>query len=380
MSTNLSHDLLLHRNQDELQEFLTDVQTLDNEGDYDDDPLFNFEQNLYGQALDLTEHEDDPWKELNAEDVPDISYEEIEEIEEVSSEYSEEIPATTQKPTTLCVIIDNDYGEIRRCNRISNKRLQELVGVWEIDANAVEELASYLRAILRAANVVAYSKDYELIIEHPMEFGMSEINFALKEAVGKGCKVPPPNVVILEAGPAPSTNLAAHKACEMYIEDLELNQGESLDIASDIENGNNNILKVWTLYYKWASYLKLHKIGIRMGNFEVQHEHLKAFAPLFPITGKSRYAVSVPRFLMTVETNPTLKAKLQIVGSVNLTADEYFFAYDEALECFGVKFVKQNMTGRPTDLDNLKLVIKAAQNERDRLLALHAEFVTDNCI
>ena len=148
----------------------------------------------------------------------------------------------------------------------------------------------------------------------------------------------------------------------------------------DIENGNNNILKVWTLYYKWASYLKLHKIGIRMGNFEVQHEHLKAFAPLFPITGKSRYAVSVPRFLMTVETNPTLKAKLQIVGSVNLTADEYFFAYDEALECFGVKFVKQNMTGRPTDLDNLKLVIKAAQNERDRLLALHAEFVTDNCI
>ncbi|CAG8558395.1 12906_t:CDS:2, partial [Cetraspora pellucida] len=123
MSTNLSYNLqetLLHCNQDELQEFLTDVQTLDNEDNYDDNPLFNFEQNFY---------------------------EEIEEIEEIGSEYSEEIPATTQKPTTLCVIIDNDYGEIRRCNRISNKRLQELVGVWEIDANAVEEVNRQLQLL-----------------------------------------------------------------------------------------------------------------------------------------------------------------------------------------------------------------------------------------
>ncbi|CAG8684283.1 911_t:CDS:2, partial [Dentiscutata heterogama] len=216
MSTNPSYNLqetLLHCDQDELQEFLTDVQTLENEDNYNDDPLFNFKQNLYERALDLTEHEDDPWKELNAKDTvgQDINYEEIEKIEEIGSEYSEEIPATTQKPTTLCVIIDNDYGEIRRCNRISNKRLQELVSVWKIDANAVEEvnrqlqlfgvykseivkstsflssvilthafrswkfwlpqivgsfcerpkLASYLHAILRAANVVAYSKDYE---------------------------------------------------------------------------------------------------------------------------------------------------------------------------------------------------------------------------
>ncbi|CAG8809681.1 16497_t:CDS:1, partial [Dentiscutata erythropus] len=87
MSINPSHNLLLHYDQDELQEVLTNIQTLDNEGDYDDDSLFNFEQNLYGQALDLTEHEDEPWKELNAEDVAvgqDINYE---EIEEVGSEY-----------------------------------------------------------------------------------------------------------------------------------------------------------------------------------------------------------------------------------------------------------------------------------------------------
>jgi hypothetical protein len=314
-----------------------------------------------------------------------------------------------------------------------------------------------------------------LIAEHPNKFAMDEINDALKKVVEKGCNVSSPTVVILEAGPAPNSNPAAHKTCDMYIEDLELNQGDSLDIAcdeaifrrltsysnsqlklnpilgqwhtnkdmcsalivafsgyglfglasilgtkfleklqdvvdyratfrvleliwaavaivihvymdnycvtmTDIENGNNNVLKIWILYYRWTSWLKFHKIGIRMGNFEVQHECLKAFAPLLPVTGKSRYAESVPRFLMTVETNPKLKAKLQAVGSINLTNNEHFFAFDEALETFGVKFVKQNMTGRPTDPDNLKLVIKAAQNERDRLMVLYAEYVTDNCI
>ncbi|CAG8625716.1 14483_t:CDS:2, partial [Dentiscutata erythropus] len=291
MSINPSHNLLLHCDQDELQE-----------------------------------------KESNAEDVAvgqDINYE---KIEEVGSEYSEEISTTIQKPTTLCIIIDNDYGEIRHYNRISNKRLQELcyekngehlhichgsgnivnIGciakhsddittalyhfarlieivadlfvinaafkvkkldfskqlkqfilkpkkckkfgkslaleilrlhaslssykktlespkslqqyyeampkclISFFDAHAFRswkfwlpqivgsfcerpKLASYLRAILRAANIVAYSKDYEwigkltqifnqLIIEYPIEFCMSKINSALKEAVGKRCK------------------------------------------------------------------------------------------------------------------------------------------------------------------------------------------------
>ena len=55
-----------------------------------------------------------------------------------------------------------------------------------------------------------------------------------------------------------------------------------------------------------------------MGNFEVQHECLKAFAPLFPVT----------------ETESA------------------------------------NMTGCPTNLENLKSVVKAAK-KRDRLMALH---------
>ncbi|CAG8646756.1 5530_t:CDS:2, partial [Dentiscutata heterogama] len=87
-----------------------------------------------------------------------INYKKIEEIEEIGSEYSEKIPATIQKPTTLCVIIDNYYEEIRCCNRISNKRLQELIVGSFCER---PKLVSYLHAILHAANVVAYSKDYE---------------------------------------------------------------------------------------------------------------------------------------------------------------------------------------------------------------------------
>src|SRR6185295_4363163 len=48
----------------------------------------------------------------------------------------------------------------------------------------------------------------------------------------------------------------------------------------DILAGNNNILKVWLHYYKWAGLLKLHKMGIRMANLDLQLESLKAFAPL----------------------------------------------------------------------------------------------------
>jgi hypothetical protein len=48
------------------------------------------------------------------------------------------------KPMTECVIIDNEHGEIRRCNQSSAKKLQELLGVWEIDASAVADIKKEL--------------------------------------------------------------------------------------------------------------------------------------------------------------------------------------------------------------------------------------------
>jgi len=131
----------------------------------------------------------------------------------------------------------------------------------------------------------------------------------------------------------------------------------------DILASDNNVLRVWLHYYKWAGLLKLHKMGIRMANLELQLESLKAFAPLFPITGKSRYAESVTRFLAHVSKNPELKKRLQAAASINLTRKNHFLGPDEALEIFAVKFVKQNLPGHVKDSRHLKDLIETVQAE-----------------
>jgi len=89
----------------------------------DEVDAFDFSQILYEQAQDLTEREDDLWKDLGEGDVT-VQQDDEEETEE---KYTQEIPIITANPTTPCVIIDNDHGEIRCCNKTS----AELVGVWE---------------------------------------------------------------------------------------------------------------------------------------------------------------------------------------------------------------------------------------------------------
>ncbi|CAG8457463.1 15650_t:CDS:2, partial [Dentiscutata heterogama] len=65
-----------------------------------------------------------------------------------------------------------------------------------------------------------------------------------------------------------------------------------------------------------AGYLKLHKLSIRMANFDLQMHSLMAFAPLFPATRKYRYTESEGKSL----------------------------AHNESLETYGVKFLKKNLT------------------------------------
>ncbi|GES82487.1 hypothetical protein GLOIN_2v1764231 [Rhizophagus clarus] len=68
---------------------------------------------------------------------------------------------------------------------------------------------------------------------------------------------------------------------------------------------------------------------------------------------------------------------LRIAPSVNLTSPGHFFAYDEALETFGVKFVKQNVTRIPTDSEELKLKIKATQLEKEQTDMLICDYIGD---
>ncbi|UZN99313.1 uncharacterized protein OCT59_000591 [Rhizophagus irregularis] len=140
----------------------------------------------------------------------------------------------------------------------------------------------------------------------------------------------------------------------------------------------NNCVKVWYLYFQWASYWRAHWFGIRWGVFDLQHESLKAFSPLFPIAGKSNYARSVTYHIHCIENNPLLRKMLRKAPSINLTSPGHFFAYDEALETFGVKFVKQNITRIPADGEELKLRIKATQLEKERTEMLICDYIGDS--
>ncbi|CAG8453283.1 12555_t:CDS:2 [Dentiscutata heterogama] len=214
--------------QDESQEHFVDIQISSNDENNDDDPMFDFEQDLYEQALVLTELENDPWKEFNAEDISvlqEINY------EETGGEFIKEIPSVKAKPITSCVIIDNDHKEIRRCNETSTKSVRELIGVWEIDMDAVNEVDMCGKSPFVEQWMEKLTQIFnQLMAFYPTNFTMDDINDALQEAVDEKCKISQPNIVILEAGPAPNSNLAVHKTCEMYVEDLDLNEGDSLDI------------------------------------------------------------------------------------------------------------------------------------------------------
>ncbi|RIB19593.1 hypothetical protein C2G38_2136489 [Gigaspora rosea] len=301
------------------------------------------------------------------------------------------------------------------------------------------------------------------------EFGVENVDTAIKENINSASFVAPPNVVILEPGKAPSENKHVHEAVDMFLDDFGYTENGILNLVcdeaiyrrmkdykseeqkvhcilgqwhtnkamcsaliaafsgyglfglatqlgvkfldkfakvvdyratfrvlefiwvavgvaihqycqeknisiSDIYKEDNNLLKVWYNFYQWAGYLKLHKLGIRMANFDLQMHSLMAFAPLFPATRKYRYAESVAQFLSDLRSNPQFLQDLRSIPSVNLTREGKSLAYDESLETYGVKFLKENMTGRATDLENLKLNMKAAQAEYDRLNLLISEF------
>lgn len=161
-----------------------------------------------------------------------------------------------------------------------------------------------------------------------------------------------------------SVGIAIHR----YIKE----KNQTLD---DIMSGSNNVLKVWYLFFRWCSYWVGHKIGIRQGNWTMQMENLRAFAPLFPVAGCNHYAQSVPFFISYIDDNPSLRAILSKVCSINLTRPGHYFAFDEGLERFGVQYVKQNIGNTLGNSDELDLQISSVQSERERLNLLLREYV-----
>lgn len=79
--------------------------------------------------------------------------------------------------------------------------------------------------------------------------------------------------------------------------------------------------------------------------------------------------------LHEINSSPHLETILCYIPSVNITRENHFFAFDETLETFGIKFIKQSLSSHRIDLETLKLQIKSAQSEAERLSILINEFL-----
>ncbi|PKK64356.1 hypothetical protein RhiirC2_769934 [Rhizophagus irregularis] len=170
-------------------------------------------------------------------------------------------------------------------------------------------------------------------------------------------------------------------AINIYINLKKINFSEILDGKND----THICLKVWYLYYRWAGIWKAHKMGMRIGNFSIQKDSLAAAAPLFASAAKSNYTTAIAHYLSTLAAFSQLEEKLRCVGSFKIPREQHeenhiCLGFDEALETFGVKYVKQNVIGNTIDEKCLKDQIKAVQDERARIDLLIYEYLDNKSI
>jgi len=95
----------------------------------------------------------------------------------------------------------------------------------------------------------------------------------------------------------------------------------------------------------------------------MQFKNLIAFASLFLIVGKSNYSKSITHFLYIIFKDPSLQSLFNYIYSINLTNSDHFFAFNKALERFGVKYVKQNIGKNLSNSEDLKQRISSIQSE-----------------
>ncbi|POG72422.1 hypothetical protein GLOIN_2v1829825 [Rhizophagus irregularis DAOM 181602=DAOM 197198] len=201
-----------------------------------------------------------------------------------------------------------------------------------------------------------------------------------------GCDFPTPNIIILDAGDPPSNDLAVHKCLKMY--------------QNEIDSEYINVVADKAIFRRSISYCKKNeKTKMILGQWHTNKDMMSTLITIFSgyeifnmagILGvqfldKLEKCVdfrATSRVLeliwVSVENNPQLRAMLRTAPTVNLTNPGHFFAYDEALETFGVKFVKQNITRITTDKEELKLRIRATQLEKDRTDMLLCDYIGDN--
>jgi hypothetical protein len=127
-------------------------------------------------------------------------------------------------------------------------------------------------------------------------------------------------------------------------------------------------------------------MGMRIGNFDLQQNSLSAVGPLYASAAKSNYTTAIAHHLSIIAAHPELEEKLRYCDAFKIPHDidkdpnnarHICFGFDEALETFGVRFIKQNVSRNIFDEKNLRDQIKASQDERERIDLLMSEYLDD---
>ncbi|RGB38888.1 hypothetical protein C1646_755108 [Rhizophagus diaphanus] len=103
------------------------------------------------------------------------------------------------------------------------------------------------------------------------------------------------------------------------------------------------------------------KIGMCVENFRLQQDSLSAAGPLYASTAKLNYTMAIVHFLATIAAYSQLEEKLNYYSAFKILHDidsdlHYVcFEFDESLETFGVRFIKENISRNVIDEKNLKI-------------------------
>ncbi|GBB97324.1 hypothetical protein RclHR1_29680003 [Rhizophagus clarus] len=128
-------------------------------------------------------------------------------------------------------------------------------------------------------------------------------------------------------------------------------------------------------------------MAMRIENFEnLQRDALSAANPLFASTAKFNYTTAIAHFLSIITAYPKFEEKLRYCCSFKIpnknfkNAHPTCFSFNEALETFGIKSIKQHVNKNVIDEKTLKDQIKNIQDERERIDFLMSEYLGDHAV
>ncbi|GBB88997.1 hypothetical protein RclHR1_15620003 [Rhizophagus clarus] len=272
---------------------------------------------------------------------------------------------TTRSTTHAILRLLFQFNLPIKLSSISNESISLLENTFIFGQNQIaNEIIQDFGRIIKS--FFLWELNNENTLNWNQNFNIEIINKKIIEEYNTSNFLPPANIVILEADGNSNNNDDIAKACDQYFTDLNISNNESINVCCDE-----------AIFRRVMHYWNGHRVGIHTGNSLLQIQCLSAFASLFPSANKINYMKSTANYLALLAKYPKLCTLLNYASSVNLTCEGHFYSFDEALEIFGVKFIKENVRENIYNDESLKRQIKSAQAEQERMDLLFGEFIGD---